>query len=125
MTVAAAPEQAAPLTDAEVAAWRRRFSILGRCTYLINNSLGAMPDTVGDSLAEYASTWSTKGVQAWGSDWLPQVREVADLLGGLMGAPRGSVVVHQNVATLASMVLSTLDLSGSRTRMVISADEWP
>jgi len=125
MTLTTAPEHAEPLTAEEVAAWRGRFPILSRCTYLINNSLGAMPASVGDSLAEYAAVWSTKGVQAWGSDWLPQVREVADLLGGLMGAPRGSVVVHQNVATLASMVLSTLDLSGSRTRMVISADEWP
>ncbi|MDQ3710450.1 MAG: aminotransferase class V-fold PLP-dependent enzyme [Actinomycetota bacterium] len=125
MTVAAAPADAEPLTDAEVAAWRTRFPILSRCTYLINNSLGAMPASVRDSLAEYAAVWSSKGVQAWDSDWLPQVREVAALLGGLMGAPQGSVVVHQNVATLTSMVLSTLELSGPRNRMVLSADEWP
>ena len=125
MTVAAAPADAEPLTAAEVAAWRERFPILSRCTYLINNSLGAMPASVGDSLAEYAAVWSSKGVQAWDSDWLPQMHEVAALLGGLMGAPKGSVVVHQNVATLTSMVLSTLELSGPRNRMVLSADEWP
>ncbi len=124
MTVTARTD-AEPLSDGEVAAWRERFPTLQRCTYLINNSLGAMPDTVPDALATYARLWESKGVEAWGEDWLPQVGEVADLLAGLLGAPDGSVVVHQNVATLASMVLSALDFRGERNRVVVTEAEWP
>jgi kynureninase len=116
---------APPLTAEELAGWRRRFPILDRCTYLISNSLGAMPDTVPQSLAAYADQWATKGVEAWASDWLPEVRAVADLLADLLGAPAGSVVVHQNVATLTGMVFSALDLSGTRNRIVLSDAEWP
>ena len=113
------------LTDEEVARWRSRFPILSDCTYLINNSLGAMPDTVRASLQAFADLWATKGVEAWGSDWLPEVRAVADLLGSLIGAPAGSVVVHQNVATLASMVLSALEPTRARNRVVVTDLEWP
>jgi kynureninase len=116
---------AEPLSDAEVAAWRQSFPTLQRCTYLINNSLGAMPETVRGSLNEFADLWEAKGVEAWTTDWLPEVRRVAALLERLMSAPAGSVVVHQNVATLTSMVLSALDFSGDRRKVVLADVEWP
>ena len=116
---------AAPLTDREVERWRARFPTLARCTYLINNSLGAMPGSVPESLLEFAGLWERLGVEAWTTDWLPQVREVAGLLEGLMGAPAGSVVVHQNVATLASMVLGALTYDGPRNRVVLADADWP
>lgn len=117
--------QAAPLSDAEVVDWRARFPILGRCAYLVNNSLGAMPAGVPASLAAFSDAWATRGVEAWGTDWLPEVRRVADLLGSLMGAPPGSVVVHQNVATLAAMVWAAVPRAAGRDRVVLTADEWP
>ncbi len=113
------------LTDSEVELWRARFPILSRCTYLINNSLGAMPDTVPASLLRFADQWGTLGVQAWTSDWLPEVRRVADLLGGLIGAPAGSVTLHQNVAALTAIVVSALDLRKGRDTVVLAADDWP
>ena len=116
---------ATPLTDDEVAHWRTRFPTLDRCTYLINNSLGAMPAGVPGSLAEFARQWEERGVEAWGTEWLPEVRAIARLLGGLMGAPDGSVVLHQNVATLTSQVLSAVDFSGSRNRVVLADMDWP
>ena len=116
---------AEPLTDTEVAAWRQRFPTVERCTYLINNSLGAMPATVPESLREFAGLWERKGVEAWTSDWLPEVRAVTGLLEGLMNAPTGSVVVHQNVATLTSQVFSAVDFSGARNRIVLADRDWP
>jgi kynureninase len=113
------------LTFEEVADWRRRFPTLDRCTYLISNSLGAMPDTVPESLGAFADQWATEGVEAWTSHWLPEVRAVSDLLAGLLGAPAGSVVVHQNVASLTGMVFSALDFSGRRNRIVLVDTEWP
>ena len=115
----------APLTDAEVAAWRERFPTLRHSTYLINNSLGAMPATVPASLAEFAGLWESKGVEAWHDDWLPEVAAVTNLLADLMGAPHGSVVVHQNVATLTSMVLSAVERSPERHRIVLADMDWP
>ena len=114
-----------PLSADEVAAWRRRFPTLSHATYLINNSLGAMPDTVPAALTEFAALWESKGVEAWTSDWLPEVRSICGLLEGLMGAPSGSVVVHQNVATLTAMVLSGIQYAGSRNRIVMADMDWP
>jgi kynureninase len=116
---------AAPLSDDEVAAWRGRFPILSTSTYLINNSLGAMPATVPASLAVYAEAWATKGVEAWTTDWLPEVHRVADRLASLIGAPAGSVVVHQNVATLTAMVVAALTPTARRNRIVLTDVEWP
>jgi len=116
---------ARPLDDAEVAAWRDRFPIVSRITYLVNNSLGAMPGSVPDSLAEFTQAWATRGVEAWPTEWIPEVRRVADLLGSLMGAPAGSVAVHQNVASLTSMVLSAVPLDATRNRVLLTRDEWP
>lgn len=118
-------DSSAPLTAEEVASWRRRFPILATSTYLINNSLGAMPAATRDSLAQFAELWASKGVEAWTSDWLPEVRRIADLLGSLIGAPKGSVVVHQNVATLTAMVLAGLEPTDRRNRVVVTDVEWP
>ena len=42
----------------ELLKWRSEFPILGRTTYLISNSLGAMPRGVYDSLHGYADAWA-------------------------------------------------------------------
>ena len=117
-------DAAEPLTDAEVARWRERFPILSTQTYLINNSLGAMPDSVPGSLADFVDAWATEGVEAWRTTWLPEVAATADLLGGLMGAPDGSVTLHQNVAALMAIVVSGIDW-GARGTVVISSVDWP
>ena len=58
----------------DLLSWRGEFPILDRCTYLISNSLGAMPRTVYDRVKEYADTWATEGVLAW-EKWVPMVLE--------------------------------------------------
>jgi kynureninase len=113
-----------PLTADEVAAWRTRFPILSRRTYLANHSLGAMPGSVPAALADFTSDWAGQGVESW-PGWLAEVRDVADLLGSLIGAPPGTVVLHQNVATLTALFLSALPREGGRRRVVLAADEWP
>lgn len=115
---------ASPLSDEEVARWRSRFPILQRRTYLANHTLGAMPASVGAALDEFTTAWAEQGVEAWPA-WLAEVRRVADLLGSLIGAPPGSVVLHQNVATLTAMLLSALPRADGRVRVVLAEDEWP
>jgi kynureninase len=44
----------------ELLKWRGDFPILDRTTYLISNSLGAMPRAVYDRLHSYAASWAER-----------------------------------------------------------------
>jgi kynureninase len=106
-------------------AWRSEFPILGRkAGYLINNSLGAMPRKVYDNLKAYADAWDTEGVMAW-RDWLPLADKTADMVGGIVGAPPGTMVMHQNVSTATAMLISSLDFGGKRNKVVTTELNFP
>lgn len=103
---------------------RGDYPVLATSTYLVNNSLGAMPAAAADRLAEFARQWATLGVVAW-RDWIPEMRTTADLVGRVIGAPAGSTVMGQNVASLLGAVASSLDFTGSRNKVVCTAMDWP
>lgn len=105
--------------------YRSEFPILERTTYLISNSLGAMPRGVYDALKGYADTWATRGVRAWEERWWMLAAEVGDEIGALMSAPKGSVSTHQNVTTCQAVVASCLDFSGARNKVVYSDMNFP
>jgi kynureninase len=105
--------------------WRSEFPILERKkAYLINNSLGAMPRAVYDRLKAYADEWATDGVMAW-HEWLPAVAKTANLLGGILNAPAGTVMMHQNVATLTGVVASALDFGRRKNKVVVTELNFP
>ena len=62
----------------ELLNWREEFPILDRSTYLISNSLGAMPRAVYDRLHEYADGWATRGVRQWEEGWWDMAVGVGD-----------------------------------------------
>ncbi len=112
--------------------WRVEFPILATCTYLISNSLGAMPRAVYDKLREYADTWGTLGVRAWGQPhadnptWWELKGAVGDNIAPLMGAPAKSVLVHENASIANSILISALDFSDTkRNKIVISDQDFP
>lgn len=107
----------------DVAAWRSRFPILSRHNYLINNSLGAMPETVPGRLAEFARLWETEGVEAW-DVWFPLSKESCGLFGRLIGAAAPDVCLVNNVTTATAAILSALDFSGPRRRVVTTTGEF-
>jgi kynureninase len=107
------------------AAWRREFPILSSSTYLISNSLGAMPRGTADRMAEYARTWATRGVRAWEEGWWEMPLAVGDLLAPLIGAPQGTVTMHQNVTIAEAVVLSCLEPAGARNRIVCERENFP
>jgi kynureninase len=109
----------------ELLRYRSEFPILERTTYLISNSLGAMPRGVYDSLKGYADTWATRGVRAWAEKWWMLAAEVGDEIGLLMNAPQGSVSTHQNVTTCQAVIASCLDFSGPRNKVVYSDMNFP
>ena len=105
--------------------YRSEFPILDRTTYLISNSLGAMPRGVYDAMQGYADTWATRGVRAWEERWWMLAAEVGDQIGALMNAPPGSVAIHPNVTTCQAVVASCFDLSGKRNKVVYTDMNFP
>ena len=108
----------------DLAQRRDDYPVLARTTYLASHTLGAMHRRTPERLAAYATLWAERGVVAW-EDWLPEMTRVADLVGSLVGAPPGTTVLRQNVADILGDLLSCLDWSGRRNRVVASALDWP
>ncbi|MEO1663768.1 MAG: aminotransferase class V-fold PLP-dependent enzyme [Chloroflexota bacterium] len=102
--------------------WRDEFPILETCNYQISNSLGAMPRAVYDNLKDYADTWATLGVTAWGKVWWELNGKVGDKIAPLMGAPAGTVLVHQNASIANSILFSALDFSDQKRNKVVVTD---
>jgi len=109
----------------ELLKWRSEFPILERSTYLINNSLGAMPRGVREGLQSYADAWSERGVRAWEEGWWDLPGRVADQLAPLIGAGRGEISLHQNVTTTEAVITSCFDFSGPRSKVVMTDLEFP
>jgi kynureninase len=105
--------------------YRAEFPILDRSTYLISNSLGAMPKGVYDAMHGYADMWATRGVRAWQERWWMLAAQVGDEIGSIMHAPQGSVSTHQNVTTCQAVVASCFDFSGKRNKVVYSDMNFP
>jgi kynureninase len=105
--------------------FRPEFPILERCTYLVSNSLGAMPRTVADGLAHYVDEWGELGVRAWGKGWWEMPVKVGDDIAPLIGASSGEVVMTPNVTTGQATVLSALDYAAPRNRIVMTALDFP
>jgi kynureninase len=112
------------MDDPLVARWRGPFPILARKTYLINNSLGAMPGSVSDAFQRYTELWAEEGVVAWDT-WLPLVGEVAGVLEDIVHAPRGSMTMSQNVTNALAAILSCMEFETPRNRIVYCAGEFP
>ncbi len=105
--------------------WRKEFPILAHTTYMISHSLGAMPRRAADSMQEYADTWATRGIRAWEEGWWDMPVTVGNLIGSIIGAGEGEVVMQQNVSICQWIVTSCLDWSGLRNRLVTDGLNFP
>ena len=112
------------MTD-QLLRFRPEFPILEKTTYLISNSLGAMPRTAEDAMREYAADWSSRGVRAWEERWWMLAAEVGDEIGALMNAPCGTISIHQNVTQCQAVIASCLDFSGKRNKVVYDDLNFP
>jgi len=110
----------------ELTEYRERFPILRDTTYLINHSLGAMPAAAEERVLEYAHTWKTRGIRAWGEGWWEMSKTVGDQIGRIIGAPPGSTVMHQNVAIAEAIVVSCFrPVDPQRNRVVYEEGNFP
>jgi kynureninase len=105
--------------------WRSEFPILDKTVYLISHSLGAMPKATYERLHEYADMWATRGVRAWAEGWWEMPVSVGDEVARIIGADPGTVVMHQNVSVCQSLVLSCLEPTPQRNKIVYSELNFP
>ena len=105
--------------------WRSEFPILDKTVYLISHSLGAMPKATFDQLHEYADLWATRGVRAWAEGWWEMPVKLGDELAGIIGADPGTIVMHQNVSVCQSLILSCLEPTPQRNKIVYSELNFP
>ena len=109
----------------ELLKWRSDFPILERSTYLISNSLGAMPRGVYDELRAYADSWAERGVRAWEEGWWEMAVGVGDKIAPLIGARAGEISLHQNVTLIQAVIASCFDFRGPRNKIVMTDLEFP
>ena len=105
--------------------WRKEFPILAQTTYMISHSLGAMPRRTSESLQQFADTWATRGIRAWEEGWWEMPVTAGDLIGSIIGAGPGEVVMHQNVSICQWIVASCFDWRGTRNKVVTDGLNFP
>lgn len=106
-------------------AWRQEFPILEHTTYMISHSLGPMPRRAQAALQEFTDTWATRGIRAWEEGWWTMPVTCGDLIGSIIGAPKGRIVMHQNVSICQSIVVSCFDWDGKRNKLVTDGLNFP
>jgi kynureninase len=106
-------------------AFREEFPILQNVRYLVSNSLGPMPRTVPEKLAEYARHWGDLGVKAWTHGWWELPLTVGNEIAPLINAGDGEVVMMPNVTIAQTAVLSAIDFPRERDTIVMTELDFP
>jgi kynureninase len=106
-------------------ALRDEFPILEKTNYLVSNSLGPMPRTVPERLAEYARDWGDLGVKAWARGWWEMPVDVGNEIAPLINASDGEVVMMPNVTIAQTAVLSSIDFPKGRDTVVMTELDFP
>jgi kynureninase len=105
--------------------WRSEFPILENSTYMISNSLGAMPRAVYESMRAYADSWGNRGIRAWEEGWWEMAVGVGDKIAPLIGAAASEISLHQNVTITQAVISSCFDFDGKRNKIVMVEQEFP
>lgn len=107
--------------------YRDEFPVVGRKAYLISASLGPVSGRAKRRLQDYVDAWEDLGAPepVWFRRIFPEIRQVKALFGALIGADPAEVAITTNVSMALSSVLSCLDLSGERNRIVLTELDFP
>jgi kynureninase len=105
--------------------WRKEFPILERTTYLISHSLGAMPRGARERMNEFTAAWSERGIRAWEEGWWEMPVAAGNLIGRIIGAGAGEVVMQQNVSICQSIVTSCFDWRRPRNKLITDGLNFP
>jgi len=111
-----------------LASFRDRFVIADPgLVYLDANSLGRLPRSTQERLQDaVAHGWGERLIRGWFEEWLELPTSVGDLIGSLVGAAAGQVLVADSTTVcLYKLASAALDRAGGRTEIVIARDEFP
>jgi kynureninase len=103
--------------EAKLLALRTEFPTLEKGVHLISHSLGAMPRAARAHATQFLDEWENDSINAW-HDWLPAVRGLSDTIAKVLGVQPGTVVLHNNVSTVQSVVASCFTFEGPRNKIV-------
>ena len=106
-------------------AWRKEFPILANTTYMISHSLGAMPERTRARMQEFTDIWAGRGILAWEEGWWMMPVTVGNLVGSIIGAGEGEVVIQQNVSICQNVIASCFDWRARRNKLVTDGLNFP
>ena len=120
------PPTAYNLTMPDLSTYRAEFPILSRSVYMISNSLGAMPRRTSGDRSPITPTPGRRAACARGkSAGGTMGPRSATQIGRIIGAPAGSVSMHENVTTAHAVALVVPARPGGRRRIVCCARRFP
>jgi selenocysteine lyase/cysteine desulfurase len=102
---------------------RGRFPVFRDTVYVNSCSQGALSDAVRAAYDEYLDGWDKHGAE-W-EHWVERAESVRAGFARLLGARAHEVAIQTSVSAAASALVSALDFSGERNRIVISEYEFP
>ncbi len=111
-----------------LAPFRERFVIPDETlVYLDGNSLGRLPRATLERLGDVVeSEWGGRLIRGWWERWLELPVRVGDLVGELVGAAAGQVIVADSTSVcLFKLAAAALDVGRGRTEIVVARDEFP
>ena len=111
-----------------LAPFRERFVIPDQTlVYLDGNSLGRLPRATLERLGDVVeSEWGGRLIRGWWESWLELPVRVGDLVGELVGASAGQVIVADSTSVcLFKLASAALDLDPRRREIVVARDEFP
>jgi len=111
-----------------LAGFRDRFFLPDpSLVYLDGNSLGRLPRATRERLAALVDEeWGGRLIRGWYEEWLELPVRVGELVGGLVGAGPGQVIVADSTTVcLYKLASAALDFYRARTEIVVQRDEFP
>lgn len=107
---------------------KEKFSLPEGMIYLDGNSLGPLPKAVPERLASMITDeWGAHLIKGWNvDDWMGQPMRVGNRVGGLMGAPEGSVTMGDTLSIKVFQALaSSLKLQPERKVILSDTGNFP
>ena len=105
-----------------------RFHLPEGMIYLDGNSLGPLPKSTPDAVANMLTRqWGDHLIKGWNEDdWMGQPTRVGNMVGRLIGAPEGSVTMGDTLSIKVFQALSSaLDLRPNRRVVLSDSGNFP
>lgn len=111
------------MSEAEIMRWREEFPILKNCVHAANCSVSAQSLSVRAAVNRYMDNWLTKGMD-W-DYWMEEIGRAKTEFAKLVGASAEEIFICSSVSDAVASIISSLDYSGSRKRVVTTEIEFP